>query len=123
MNLVRLKGAAKKRPWLLPPFSNMKEYLQSAFTIAKKANFNIITEGFPLCFLNGFKVHSIEAYRIAKNFANWNKGYIKAKICKKCSLKKLCPGIRIDYFSIHKTDGIKPSRKRISNIIKKLPLH
>lgn len=118
VNMIKVKGGAKKRLWLIPNFNDIKKHLIEG--LKKTDGIKVIMEGFPLCVIKGFEENSIEFYNIIKNNIKY-KNYIKTGICKKCYCNKLCPGIRNDYLSIYSDNFAIPySKREYNNIILKI---
>ncbi|MCX7641977.1 MAG: hypothetical protein N2Z20_05015, partial [Elusimicrobiales bacterium] len=82
---------------LVPKFSDIRPYIISSFSIAKKYNIKILSDGIPLCFMKGFEDFSVS--RLYPKLDTKEK--IKILICKKCKKYKICDGIRKDYLEIY----------------------
>ena len=120
INMIKVLGYVEERRWLVPRLKVVKSRLLKAFKILEKANMKFLTDGFPLCYLNGFEHKSIDVFKMGHSRDTL---YLDEKnlapSCFKCSLKKLCSGLRTDYSELYGYSELKPSRKNSVPIILK----
>jgi len=117
INMVKVLGAVKKRKWLVPRLTELKPYLLEAFYLLEQKKVCFITDGFPLCIMEGFEDHAIDT-RFLINYgrpATQEKRH--AGPCRLCTLNKICPGPRRDYLRIYGFSELKPSVKDPAAII------
>ncbi|MCK5583018.1 MAG: hypothetical protein KAI33_04475, partial [Elusimicrobiales bacterium] len=68
---------------------------------------------------NGYEHMSIDVFKLAHSKSALYLGEKNsAPPCAKCSLKKLCPGLRTDYLGLYGYGELTPSRKSSAPIIK-----
>lgn len=123
INMIKIHSIVSKRLWLVPRFSEIKEYLKEGFYEFKKLNLNFITDGIPLCYMRGFEETSIDTWAIIRERQLPSfKEKTHIMVCNKCSLKKICQGIRKDYIKLYGEKEFKPikNKKLYENIIIKV---
>jgi len=117
INMVKVLGAVNKNKWLVPRLSDMKPHLLETFSALEQGKVYFITDGFPLCFMEGFEGHSIDTRFMISRGRPATRENCHAKPCLTCALKKLCPGPRKDYLRIYGSSELTPSRKDPAAII------
>jgi MoaA/NifB/PqqE/SkfB family radical SAM enzyme len=119
LNMVKVLGSVEKRTWLLPRFGALKPKLLKAFSVLDGRGVPFLTDGFPLCVIAGYEDRSIDTFKLAHRSGAL---YLGEKTlggeCAKCSLKRICPGIRSDYAKLFGTGELKASAKDPRPIIK-----
>ncbi len=120
INMIKLLGSVRKRIWLIPRLKDIAQYLKEGFSEFDKLGINFISDGIPLCFMNGFEHKNIDAYMSIKGgcFSTSEKSHFKP--CLSCKIKSVCPGPRKDYVSIFGFNELKPvSNPRAKELILK----
>lgn len=119
-NLIKVLGYVQDRKHLIPKMSSVADYFYEAMEYCREYGLRVISDGFPLCFMNGFEEFSIDAFKII----NRNQGFFVEKTlvnkCKMCSLRRICGGIRKDYFGVRGGEEVRPSLRNPEAIIKKI---
>ncbi len=119
INMIKVLGYVEERLWLVPKLKVIKPHLLKMFKVLDKNQIKFLTDGFPLCYLNGYEHMSIDVFKLAHSKSALYLGEKNmAPPCAKCSLRKLCPGLRTDYFNLYGYSELKPSIKSPSPIIK-----
>lgn len=108
VNMIKVLGSVRKRTWLVPKLTDMEEYLYKGFDEFKKLDIKFISDGLPLCFMKGSEENNIDAAMADSGglFSASEKAHVAQ--CRKCLLKKICPGPRKDYVLIYGCHEIKP---------------
>lgn len=120
MNLVKVLGHVEKRTWLVPRLEDIGPGLLKAFGILDAGGVKFLTDGFPLCATPGWEDRAIDTFKLAHAKGGLYLGEKKrCAACAKCSLKKICPGLRADYLQLYGSAGLKPSKRSPGPIVKK----
>lgn len=118
MNLAKVLGRVTRRKWLVPRLAGTAPYLKKAMSILKKANVKFITDGFPLCFSEGFELDAIDTYKMVHGIDMFMGEKTFTPACRNCTLKKICGGVRKDYLKIYGDKEISPSGRNPGPIIR-----
>lgn len=119
VNMIKVLGYVKERLWLVPKLKSIKPHLLKMFKTLDKNQIKFLTDGFPLCYLNGFEHMSIDVFKLVHSKSELYLGEKNpAPPCVKCSLRKLCPGLRTDYSNLYGYSELKPSGKNPAPIIR-----
>lgn len=120
MNMLKVLGHVEKRTWLVPRFSAIKPGLLKAFRLFDKRGVKFLTDGFPLCMTPGYEARSIDTFKLAHVKGALYLGEKKrCAVCAKCTLQKICPGLRADYLELYGSAELRASGKAPGPIIKK----
>lgn len=117
-NLAKVLGHVVRRKRLVPRLAETAPYLKKAMSMLKEANIRFISDGFPLCFLEGFESDAIDTYKMVHGADVFMGEKTLTPACRNCTLKKICGGVRKDYFKIYGDKEISPSGKNPGPIIK-----
>ena len=110
-NMIKVLGYVKQRPFLVPSLTDMEPHLRECWTRLDRYGIRFITDGFPLCFMEGFESGSIDAWKMARAQSLYINEKARTSRCRGCSLEALCPGPRRDYVEIHGDAELRPSRR------------
>lgn len=102
---------------IVPRFSDLKEYLDKALTLATKLGMKIGTYGIPLCFLGKYRKLATE-FRLRNevvlggrisdyNYMRTKLGKRKTKYCQSCSQKNICEGTWKSYYNVYGEEEFK----------------
>lgn len=120
INMVKVLGHVEKRTWLVPRLADIKRGLLKAFGILDKGGVKFLTDGFPLCATPGYEDRAIDTFKLAHAKGGLYLGEKKrCAACAKCTLKKICAGLRADYLELYGSAELKPSKKAPGPIVKK----
>jgi molybdenum cofactor biosynthesis enzyme MoaA len=108
-NLVKLKGYAARRPYLVPDLAEAAPRLSAAMARMDSFRMKYICDGFPLCVLPGREHAAIDAYKLVAGDSLYMGEKRKAPKCAGCTLGALCAGPRADYLRIRGDAAISPS--------------
>ncbi len=117
LNLVKVKGRVKNDTSLVPVFSDLKPFLLRAFKNAKALGLRVITDGFPLCIMNGFEHLSVDAQKLMRRDGLYMGEKTRTAVCSKCPLACLCAGPRRDYTLLYGSGGLFPSKTSAKKVI------
>lgn len=117
-NLAKVLGRVARRKWLVPRLAETAPYLKKAMSMLKEANVKVISDGFPLCFSEGFESDAIDTYKMVHGIDMFMGEKTFTPACRNCILKKICGGVRKDYLKIYGDKEISPSRKNPGPIIR-----
>lgn len=122
INMIKVLGKVRIRPYLVPKLTEMEKYLLDGFKQFKKLGITFIVDGIPLCYMKGFEDRNIDVFNILTGGKFSLKEKRKQEICMNCNIKEICPGPRIDYTILYGYHHLKPikDRKLTNKIIKKI---
>lgn len=106
-NLVKFKGAVRKRPDLVPDLREAGPRLLAALRRARKLGLPCLVDGVPLCFLRGFEAYSRDADKLLRGDRTYLREKKPVKACANCGLSSLCPGPRADYAALRGERGFR----------------
>ena len=101
-----------------PRLRDIEKDLHEMFEYCKKHKIHFTTRGIPLCYINGFEMHSVETqgllsnakpmiindYEVLEPKHSFEDSNIKEPQCKFCSLNNKCGGVWRNYDKIYKYD-------------------
>lgn len=119
-NLIKVLGYVRRRTYLVPRLADVAPRLNNAMQIARSLGLSFISDGFPLCVLNGYEHHAIDVYKKVFGDNLYMSEKKKSPVCRDCSLAELCAGPRKDYLELYGDGELNPSKKEpnsIKNII------
>lgn len=119
-NLVKVFGYVERRPYLVPRLKDAVPYLTRAMSSMARAKMKFITDGFPLCHLEGYEDAAIDVYKRLFNDPLYMGEKTKTPRCAGCSLDGICAGPRKDYVALYGDGELRPSRKDPRPIINKV---
>ncbi|OGS49482.1 MAG: hypothetical protein A3J79_13365 [Elusimicrobia bacterium RIFOXYB2_FULL_62_6] len=120
INMVKVLGSVEKRTWLVPRLADIGPGLLKAFEILDKGGVKFLTDGFPLCRTPGYEDRAIDTFKLAHAKGGLYLGEKKrGPACARCTLRKICPGLRADYLALYGPGELKASKKAPGPIIKK----
>ncbi|MFH1235129.1 MAG: radical SAM protein [Candidatus Diapherotrites archaeon] len=109
-NTVKIEGLARENQWLVPPLGSFDKGLASALKYCKSRGITALVDGVPLCHLQGFEKCSVDLLKIKKGRAErLHAAKEKGKKCGKCSIGKICLGVRKGYLALHGEGQLAPS--------------
>ena len=120
LNMVKVLGSVERRPWLVPRYSELKPRLLKAFGVLDRRGVPFLTDGFPLCVIEGYEDRSIDTFKLAHAGGRL---YLNEKArggeCGRCTLRDICPGLRADYADLYGSGELKASDRDPRPIKKK----
>lgn len=119
-NLVKVFGYVERRPYLVPRLSDAIPYLTRAMNSMTRAKMKFITDGFPLCHMEGHEDAAIDVYKRLFNDPLYMGEKTKTPKCAGCALGGICAGPRKDYVELYGDEELRPSRKDPQPIIDKI---
>lgn len=120
-NTVKLRGRCLENKWLVPNLNELDDQLYKAMDFCDKKGLNLLVDGIPLCHMQGFEKYSVDLRKIiSAKLSRLHAEKEKAEECSKCSLNKLCLGLRKGYLELHGSKQVKPSNKDPDEIIRLL---
>lgn len=117
INMIKVKGLVRKRTYLVPRLSHAAPFVRSAARRLKTAGISLITDGIPLCLLDGCEETSIDCDKMLKADRLYMGEKSRVKACSACSLKGICAGPRKDYLKLFGGGELKASSKNPEKII------
>jgi MoaA/NifB/PqqE/SkfB family radical SAM enzyme len=124
LNMIKVLGKVKKRHYLVPKLIDIHPYIINGFKRFEKNNIHFISDGIPLCYMNGFEDRNIDAQVRVWNMNVWIAPKEKShfKPCNDCVLKQICSGPRKDYVKIYGFSELKTIKDKnvLSDIVKKI---
>ncbi|MFA6433799.1 MAG: radical SAM protein [Elusimicrobiales bacterium] len=119
-NLVKVLGHTANRAFLVPKLSEMAPYLRDLLKYCKTAGMKIITDGIPLCYLEGFEHLAIDPFKLMTGRNSFLGEKLKPSKCKGCSLGRICAGPRKDYLGLYGPAELARSSKAVRGIAAKI---
>lgn len=118
-NFIKIKGAVKRRPWLVPDLKALGPSLREALGRARSLGLDCLVDGVPLCFLKGFEAHSRDVSFLMKG----DRVYLSEKkpvaACARCGLAAVCAGPRADYLALRGASGFRAAPKGAAGPVKR----
>lgn len=108
-SLVKVIGAAKKRPGLVPQLSSAGPQVVRALRVLGRAGIPCLTYGFPLCAIKGCADLSVDAAQMRRGELQ-PESYLRVPACASCAQRGACPGPREDYVKVRGSGGITALR-------------
>jgi len=120
---VRPNGNTKFNRWVVPKISDADFYVYKLFDYCRKNKIPFSVEGLPLCYMQGYEVHSSEVHRIISEpvfylaggetkydvhrfvIENFRK---KGEQCEHCFLKDICGGVWMEYAEMYGREELFP---------------
>lgn len=115
-------GRVRKNRTLVPELSKVRPYLARAQAVLLKGRVKCLVENVPLCLMPGFEYASFDARQALLSGRAGAPAKAHHAACGACSLNKLCPGLRDDYFHIHGDGELKASRRAPGEVARKVRL-
>lgn len=119
-NFIKVKGAVKKRDWLVPSLGAVSPYLRSALARARRLGVNCLVDGVPLCFLKGFEAHSRDVAFMMRGDGVYLSEKERVAPCSRCGLSCVCAGPRADYLALRGAAGFRAAPAGAAGPVKKL---
>lgn len=116
-NLIKELGYVCERKYLIPRLKEIEPYLCETMKFCKKNKIHFLVDGIPLCYMNGFEQHSIDAKKLINNRYTFLCEKARGEICKKCLLTKVCAGPREDYLRIYGEKELTPLSGNIDEVM------
>lgn len=110
-NLVKVLGYVERRAYLVPRLADAAPRLRQALGLMARSKMKAITDGFPLCHLDGCEESAIDAYKLLFGDRLYMEEKSKSERCAGCSLGALCAGPRKDYLALYGDGELRASRK------------
>jgi len=124
LNMIKVLGKVRKRHYLVPKLTDIHSYIIDGFKRFEENNIHFISDGIPLCYMNGFEDRNIDAQVRVWNMNVWIAPKEKShfKPCNDCVLKQICSGPRRDYVKIYGFSELKTIKDKnvLSDIIKRI---
>ena len=122
-NFIKKLGKVEKNRYLIPRLKDVKTPLSKALLLCGKFGIKYITDGIPLCYLDGFEENAVDVSKILQDNYTFQSEKRKSEKCKECSLDVICMGPRADYLDLFGDEELVPSRKNPQKIIDYVKWH
>lgn len=119
LNMVCINGLAQVAVSLVPKLKEIEPYLREAAGVFMKRRISCIIDNVPLCRMRGFEYASIAARYVVLDGVKAgfsDKTYLHTACCANCTLKKICLGIRRDYYDLNGPAELLPSQRSAGSI-------
>ncbi len=110
-NLIKILGYVRKRTYLVPRLKICAPYLNKAMNRMESLGMAFISDGFPLCALEGHERMAIDVYKKIFGDPLYMGEKMNPPVCRKCSLLEICAGPRKDYIELYGDSELSPSNK------------
>ena len=114
LNMICVNGWARVAVSLVPKLEEIEPYLRAAAEVFVRRRVRFVIDNVPLCRLRGIEYASAAARYIVmdgvKAVAS-DKTYMRARCCAKCTLRRICMGIRRDYYKLNGDKELLPSTR------------
>lgn len=119
-NFIKVKGAVKKRVWLVPKLGELSPYLRAALARARELGVNCLVDGVPLCFLRGFEAHSRDVTFLMRGDGVYLSEKERVPACSRCGLSSVCAGPRADYLALRGPAGFRAAPSGAAAPVKRM---
>ena len=106
--MVCIQGRVKKRPYLIPRFSDVSPYLRPAVQRCEDSGIGVAIDEIPLCHLDGLEHHAANFFSTAPRGQTEK---IRPASCASCTLESLCAGVRPEYLEFFGAGELQASAK------------
>jgi len=104
LNMICVNGWAGVAVSLVPKLKDIEPYLREAAGVFTRRRVRFVIDNVPLCRMRGFEYASAAAKYIVmdgvKAVAS-DKTYMRAACCAGCTLRRICMGLRRDYYKLN----------------------
>ncbi|MEM3556116.1 MAG: radical SAM protein [Candidatus Micrarchaeia archaeon] len=120
---VRPNGNAQFNRWVVPKISEIDFHVYKLFDYCRREKIPFSVEGLPLCYMQGYEVHSSEVHRLISEpvfyLAGGETKYdvhrfvienfrAKGEQCEHCFVNNICAGVWKEYAEIYGTGELFP---------------
>lgn len=116
LNMACVEGRVEDNPELVPKLTDVNSPLARMVKFCKEKGIKTVTDGIPLCFMDGFEDVSVDV-SVEPERRGGDSSSTHHKQCKVCSLSKICAGLPNDYFKIYGAGELKSSTKSVRTIL------